>query len=71
MFRKISAILIPCLIAIGILAYMLYMVWDDLLISLRHIVPAYHGTRGSHLPCRMVAAGGGGTTGSCSASITG
>jgi len=41
MYRKISAILIPVLIAVGILSYMLYQVWDDLLISFQHIVPAY------------------------------
>ena len=41
MYRKISAILIPCLIAVGILAYMLYQVWDDLVVSFEHIVPAY------------------------------
>ena len=31
MYRKISAIVIPTLIAIGIIAYMLYRVWDELL----------------------------------------
>ncbi|MFA5237501.1 MAG: lysylphosphatidylglycerol synthase domain-containing protein, partial [Methanoregula sp.] len=43
MYRKISAILIPSLIAVGILAYMLYQVWDNLLVSLQHIVPVYLG----------------------------
>ncbi len=41
MYRKISAIVIPTLIAFGIIAWMLYAVWDDLLESLQHIVPAY------------------------------
>ena len=41
MYRKISAILIPTLIAIGIIVYMLYQVWGDLLAALQHIVPAY------------------------------
>ena len=43
MYRKISAILIPTLIAAGIIVYMLYRVWDDLLTALQHIVPAYLG----------------------------
>ncbi|MFY9981830.1 MAG: lysylphosphatidylglycerol synthase transmembrane domain-containing protein [Methanoregula sp.] len=43
MYRKISAILIPSLIAVGIIVYMLYRVWDDLLTALQHIVPAYLG----------------------------
>ncbi|MEN6442464.1 MAG: lysylphosphatidylglycerol synthase transmembrane domain-containing protein [Methanoregula sp.] len=41
MYRKISAILIPTLIAIGIIGYMLYRVWGDLLIALEHIIPEY------------------------------
>ena len=41
MYRKISAILIPTIIAVGIIAYMLYRVWDDLLTALQHIVPEY------------------------------
>lgn len=41
MYRKISAIVIPTLIAAGILVYMLYQVWDDLLDSFRHVVPVY------------------------------
>ena len=43
MYRKISAILIPSLIAVGIIVYMLYRVWDDLLTALQHIVPVYLG----------------------------
>jgi uncharacterized protein (TIRG00374 family) len=41
MLRKISAIVIPTLIAIGIIAFMLYRVWDDLLVALEHIVWLY------------------------------
>jgi uncharacterized membrane protein YbhN (UPF0104 family) len=41
MYRKISAIVVPTLIAIGIIAYMLYRVWGDLLVALEHMVPAY------------------------------
>lgn len=41
MYRKISAILIPTLIAVGIIAYMLYHVWDELITALQHIVPVY------------------------------
>ena len=43
MYKKISAILVPTLIAVGIIAYMLYRVWGDLLTALQHIVPAYLG----------------------------
>ncbi|MFZ2073685.1 MAG: lysylphosphatidylglycerol synthase transmembrane domain-containing protein [Methanoregula sp.] len=43
MYRKISAILIPTLIAVGIIVYMLYRVWGDLLTALQHIVPIYLG----------------------------
>jgi glycosyltransferase AglD len=41
MYRKISALLIPTLIAAGIIGYMLYRVWGDLLIALEHIIPVY------------------------------
>lgn len=41
MYRKISAIVVPTLIAIGIIAYMLLRVWGDLLVALQHMVPAY------------------------------
>jgi len=41
MYRKISAIVVPTLIAVGIIAYMLLSVWGQLLIALQHIVPAY------------------------------
>ena len=41
MYRKISAIVIPTLIATAILAYMLYSVWGQLLEAFRHIVLSY------------------------------
>jgi glycosyltransferase AglD len=41
MFRKISAIVIPTVIAAGIIAYMLFRVWGDLLEAIRHIIPGY------------------------------
>jgi glycosyltransferase AglD len=41
MYRKISAIVIPTLFAIGIIAWMLFNVWDQLLEALQHIIPQY------------------------------
>ncbi len=41
MWRKVSAILIPTLIAFGILAYMLWRVWDDLMVTIAHIHPLF------------------------------
>ena len=41
MYRKISAIVIPTLFAGGIIAWMLYNVWGDLLDAIQHIIPAY------------------------------
>jgi hypothetical protein len=41
MYKKISAILVPTILAIGIIAFMLYRVWGDLLEALRHMVPEY------------------------------
>jgi len=41
MYRKISTIVIPTLIAAGILGYMLYSIWDDLLTAIQHIIPLY------------------------------
>ena len=41
MYRKISAIVVPTLIAASIIGYMLYSVRDQLLIALRNIIPAY------------------------------
>lgn len=41
MWKKVSAVVIPTLIAVGILAYMLYRVWDELLLTLEHAVVPY------------------------------
>jgi uncharacterized protein (TIRG00374 family) len=41
MYRKISAIVVPTLIAVGILGYMLYTVWGQLFVALQHIVLPY------------------------------
>lgn len=41
MWKRISGIVIPTLIAVAIIAYMLYRVWDDLIVALEHIVPGY------------------------------
>ncbi|MFA4824424.1 MAG: lysylphosphatidylglycerol synthase transmembrane domain-containing protein [Methanoregula sp.] len=41
MYKKISAIVVPTILAFGIIAYMLYRVWGDLLEALQHIVPQY------------------------------
>jgi glycosyltransferase AglD len=41
MYRKISTIVIPTLIAAGILGYMLYSIRDDLLIAFQHVIPLY------------------------------
>lgn len=41
MYRKISAIVIPTIIAVGIIAYMLFRVWGDLLTALQHMVPEW------------------------------
>ncbi len=38
MWKKVSAVVIPTLIAVGIVVYMLYRVWDDLLLTLEHAV---------------------------------
>jgi len=38
MWKKVSAIIIPTLIAVGIIGYMLYRVWDDLILTLEHAV---------------------------------
>lgn len=38
MWKKVSAIVIPTLIAAGIIGYMLYRVWDDLMLTLEHAV---------------------------------
>jgi hypothetical protein len=41
MYRKISAIVLPTLLAAGIIAYMLYTVWGSLLTALQRALPAY------------------------------
>jgi uncharacterized protein (TIRG00374 family) len=41
MYRKISAIVIPTVIAIGIIAFMLFRVWDDLFVALQNSIPEY------------------------------
>ena len=41
MYRKISAIVIPSVIAIGIVAYMLFRVRDDLYLAIQNSIPAY------------------------------
>jgi len=38
MWKKVSAVVIPTLLAVGIIVYMLYRVWDDLLLTLEHAV---------------------------------
>ena len=41
MYRKVSAVVIPTLIAAAIIAWMLFNVWDQFIDALRHMVPAY------------------------------
>jgi uncharacterized protein (TIRG00374 family) len=41
MYRKISAIVIPTIIAVGIIVYMLYSVRDELLTAIQHIKPEF------------------------------
>ncbi|HJK00480.1 MAG TPA: lysylphosphatidylglycerol synthase transmembrane domain-containing protein, partial [Methanocorpusculum sp.] len=41
MWKKISAVLIPSLVAAALIVFMLARVWDDLLIAVQHLVPAY------------------------------
>jgi uncharacterized membrane protein YbhN (UPF0104 family) len=41
MYRKISAVVVPTVFAIGIILYMLYSVWDKILIAIQHITPEY------------------------------
>jgi len=43
MFRKISAIVIPTIIAVGIISYMLYQTWETLTRALHHLVPVWFG----------------------------
>lgn len=41
MWRRISAIVIPTVIAVAIIGYMLIPIWGDLLAALEHVVPIY------------------------------
>jgi glycosyltransferase AglD len=41
MYRKISAMIIPTIIAVGIMAYMLYRIWGDLIQALQHLIPEW------------------------------
>ncbi len=41
MWKKISAIVVPTVIAVGIIAYMLIRVWDDLIIALENATPSF------------------------------
>lgn len=41
MWRRVSAVIVPTLIAAGIIAYMLYRVWDDLLVALDNVLPSF------------------------------
>jgi uncharacterized membrane protein YbhN (UPF0104 family) len=41
MYRKVSTIVIPTLIAAAILGYMLYSIRDDLYLAFQHVVPLY------------------------------
>jgi hypothetical protein len=41
MYRKISAIIVPTVIAAGIIIYMLYSVRDKILIAIQHLTPEY------------------------------
>ncbi len=41
MYKKISAILVPTILAVGIIGYMLYRVWDDLIQALKLLEPQY------------------------------
>jgi hypothetical protein len=40
-YRKISAIVVPTLLAAGIIGYMLYSVWGQLIEALQHSIPEY------------------------------
>jgi glycosyltransferase AglD len=41
MYKKISAILVPTILAIGIIAFMFYRIWSDLIEALQHMVLGY------------------------------
>lgn len=40
-FKKAGAIIIPTIFAVAIIAYMLWRVWDDLLVALKTAVPSF------------------------------
>ncbi len=41
MIKKAAAIVLPTILAVGIIAYMLYRVWDDLFIAIQNAVWSY------------------------------
>jgi len=41
MIKKTAAVVLPTILAVGIIAYMLYRVWDDLLITVQNAVWSY------------------------------
>ena len=41
MIKKTAAVVLPTILAVGIIAYMLYRVWDDLLIAVQNAVWSY------------------------------
>ena len=41
MYRKVSAIVIPTLLAVGIIAWMLINVWSQFIEAVQHMIPAY------------------------------
>lgn len=41
MWKKVSAVLIPTLIAVVLIWYMLARVWEDMLVAVQHAVPIY------------------------------
>ncbi|MDD4126365.1 MAG: lysylphosphatidylglycerol synthase transmembrane domain-containing protein, partial [Methanomicrobium sp.] len=40
-YKKAGAIIIPTIIAAGIIIYMLWRVWDDLIVALETAIPSY------------------------------
>ena len=53
MIKKTAAVVLPTILAVGIIAYMLYRVWDDLLIAVQNAVWSYL------LLAFLICAGGG------------
>ncbi|MDO5844157.1 MAG: lysylphosphatidylglycerol synthase transmembrane domain-containing protein [Methanocorpusculum sp.] len=41
MWKKIAAIILPTIIAAALICFILYRVWDDLILSLQYIVPTW------------------------------